>query len=75
MPERKAGRKPMAKTPKPLPFNMGLMLGVIRSFIGDFSVKVDRQAKLITFQASGQEYTYTYDQLVDELEKILNDGQ
>ena len=72
MPERKAGKKAMAKQPDPLPINTGLMIGVIKSFIGDFSVKVDRQAKLVTIQAKGQEYQYTYDQLVDELENMIN---
>lgn len=62
----------MAKQPDPLPINTGLMIGVIKSFIGDFSVKVDRQAKLVTIQAKGQEYQYTYDQLVDELENMIN---
>ena len=47
------------------------MIGVIRSFLGDFSVKVDRQARTVTIQVKGQEYIYTYDQLVDELEKIM----
>ena len=65
----------MAKTPEPTPFFTSLMLGVIRSFIGDFSVKVDRQARTVTIRARGQEYKYTYDQLVDELEKMFNDGQ
>jgi len=47
------------------------MIGVIRSFIGDFAVKVDRQARTVTIQAKGQEYQYTYDQLIDELEKLM----
>ena len=62
----------MAKQPKPSPVNTGLMIGVIRSFLGDFTVKVDRQAKIVTIQVKGQEYQYTYDQLVDELEKLIN---
>lgn len=61
----------MGKPPDPSPINTSLMIGVIRSFLGDFSVKVDRQAKLVTIQAKGREYEYTYDQLVDELEKLL----
>lgn len=65
----------MAKQPDPSPINTGLIIGVIRSFLGDFSVKVDRQAKLVMIQAKGQEYKYTYDQLVDELEKMINGGQ
>lgn len=68
----------MDKTPEPTPFNTSiiiLMIGVIKSFVGDLSVKVDRQARLVTIQAKGQEYKYTYDQLVDELEKMFNDGQ
>jgi hypothetical protein len=71
----KAGKKPMAKQPEPSPINTGLMVGVIRSFLGDFSVKVDRQARLVTIQAKGQEYIYTYEQLVDELEKMINGSQ
>ena len=51
------------------------MIGVIRSFLGDFSVKVDRQARTVTIQAKGQEYKYTYDQFIYELEKIFNGGQ
>lgn len=61
----------MAKQPDPSPINTGLMIGVIRSFIGDFAVKVDRQARTVTIQAKGQEYQYTYDQLIDELEKLM----
>ena len=61
----------MAKPPDPSPINTGLMIGVIRSFIGDFAVKVDRQARTVTIQAKGQEYQYTYDQLIDELEKLM----
>lgn len=65
----------MAKEPDPTPINTSLMIGVIKSFIGDFSVKVDRQAKLVTIQAKGQEYKYTYDQLVNELENMINGQQ
>lgn len=65
----------MAKQPEPAPFNTRLALGVIKSFIGDFDVKVDRQARLVNIQARGQFYTYTYEQLIDELEKMFNDGQ
>lgn len=61
--------------PEPAPFNTRLALGVIKSFIGDLDVKVDRQARLVTIQARGQSYIYTYDQLVDELENMFNDGQ
>ncbi len=62
----------MAKQPL---FEFGLGKALLRAFLGDFEVKVNRQAKLVTILARGQEYTYTFDQLVDELEKMLNDGQ
>lgn len=62
----------MAKEPKPTPFNAGLIFGVIKSFLGDFEIRVDRQARIVKIQAKGQTYLYTYDQLVDELENIIN---
>jgi hypothetical protein len=65
----------MAKQSDPSPINTGLMIGVIKSFIGDFSVEVNRIAELVTIKARGQEYIYTYEQLVDELEKMLNGEQ
>jgi len=63
----------MAKTPEPSPINLGVIKGVIKSFVGDFAVKVDRQARSVMIQAKGREYIYTYDQLVDELEKLINE--
>lgn len=62
----------MAKTPDPSPVNTGLIIGVIRSFLGDFAIKVDRQARSVTIQVKGRDYKYTYDQLIDELEKLIN---
>ena len=47
------------------------MLGAVRSLVGDFTVEIDRKAMLVIFKAKGKEYKYTYDQLVDELEKML----
>lgn len=62
----------MAKQPL---FEFGLVRSVLKALLGDFAVNIDRQARTVTIQTKGQEYKYTYDQLVDELEKILNDGQ
>lgn len=63
----------MAKTPEPSPINLGLIKGVIKSFIGDFALNIDRQARLVKFKAKGREYIYTYEQLVDELEKMFSE--
>ena len=65
----------MAKTPDSSPINTGLVIGVIKSFLGDFSIEVDRVDQVVTFQVKSQRYKYTYDQLIDELEKMFNDGQ
>lgn len=65
----------MVETPKPPPFHTRLSLEVIRSFFGDLNVKVDRRARLVTIRARGKKYFYTYDQIVDELEKMFNDGR
>ena len=58
---------------KPSPFNVKLIKGVIKSFLGDFSFKVDREKQSVTIQVKGQEHTLTYDQLVDEVEAIFNE--
>lgn len=58
---------------QPAPFNIRLIKGVIESFIGKFEIRNDRQARLVTIWAKGQEYKYTYDQLIDELEKLINE--
>lgn len=63
----------MAKAPKPVPFDNSLYIRVIKSFVGDFTVKVDRQKKLVTFKTKERDYVYTYDQLIDEAERMFND--
>ena len=57
---------------EPTPINAGVIFGVIRSFLGDFDIKVDRPTRTVRIQAKGTAYCYTYEQLVDELEKMIN---
>jgi len=66
----KGGKK---RIPDPTLINAPLIKGVVKSFIGSVSFKVDREARRVSIQVKGREYVLTYDQLVDELEAMLND--
>ena len=45
---------------------------MIRPFLGDYEVKIDRSRQIITFRNNGQVDTMNVDQLFDEIEKMFS---
>jgi len=60
--------------PKPNPFNLELINSVIRSFLGDFEFKVDRNNKRVSVKGRGLEVQYSYDEFVEEIDDFFNDS-
>ena len=50
-----------------------LLKQLVKSWLGDISVKVDRQKQLVTLTAYKKTDIFTYDQFFDFVEELNND--
>jgi hypothetical protein len=48
-----------------------LMLASAKSLLGDFTVKVDREKKIVHTKQDGEVRSYTYEQLADIAEQLF----
>lgn len=54
---------------------LGFMFKCMKPFLGEFKIEVDRQAKKVTIRKADEVRTLTYDEVIDEIERIFGDEQ
>ncbi len=60
---------------KPNAFNLQLLKGVVRSFLGDFEFKVDREKQTVTVSQKGITEKYSYAEVVELIDDTFNSQQ
>ena len=54
---------------------LSVMLKTFKPFFGDFKVIVDRDRKIVTIRRQEKDIELTYDQVIDEVEKVFSNNE
>ncbi len=57
-----------------MPLTTKIIKQLVRSWLGDVAVKVDRDKQLVKLTINGQESELTYDQVIDQVEEIFGNA-